>query len=71
MKKKEKMTPLCYLNYHRRSKMCVISGNGEIYDDEEIFPTKFSTDYEDCDDDYCLSYLDETILLWERRNYRF
>jgi hypothetical protein len=53
--------------------MTHISGNGELYDHEEIFNSKVSNDYEEevYDDDYLFSTLDETILIWEMRHRRF
>jgi len=43
-----------------------IAGNGELYDDEEVF--EYSYNYKkDIDDEYKLSNLDEVIISWDLR----
>ena len=47
-----------------------ISGNGELYDDEEVFyvSSKNNTDYSnDQEDDYDFQNIDVVIISWETR----
>jgi hypothetical protein len=48
-----------------------ISGNGEVYDDDEIFSTVNKINIDETIDDYKFQDFDELIMSWEMRLCRF